>query len=80
MNLNKTKLKEIVEPERARQGITQDEMSYKLKISCTTYRKWVYRYQSERGGKPTFQDLQDIIKILGLENFQSEIMKDLEIS
>jgi len=74
-----TALKEIVEPQRAQQGITQEHLSKMIGCSTTTYRKWVHRYPTERGGIPSREDLEKIVQILGLEESKEKILEDLEI-
>lgn len=74
-----TALKEIAEPQRAQKGITQENLAKLIGCSTTTYRKWVHRYPSERGGIPSKGDLEKIVHILGLEESKEKILEDLKI-
>jgi transcriptional regulator with XRE-family HTH domain len=62
----KTKLKKIGEPLRKEQRLTQEDMARKIGVGKTTYRKWVHRYPSEKGGKPNSDNLEKVAQILGL--------------
>jgi len=73
-----TKLKQIGEPLRKEQKLTQKELAEKLRVSKTTYRKWVHRYPTEKGGKPNRENLQEIAQILDLP--RDYFLEDLNLN